>query len=353
MTVAMSPARPFRDRAILTLIATYLVIAATAWYLLKELAPVLRPLLLAVFLAYVIVPVQAGLARRTSATVANILLGLAAVGACAVLAAITARSAARLADDLPQYTERVKAIAVHVRSLVEKWPWVTHLTGDPAAAADLGGAKLRALAASLAGTAADVLGEGLVVGVYLLFLMLGAANFPKRIRAGFDPARAEQVLDMVARVNGAVASYLRVKVLASLLLAAPATLILWVFGVKSALLWGVLTFLLNFIPYIGSAVAWSLPTLLAFLDLEPGWRPIAVAALLLADHSISAYVTEPALTGKAVDLSPLVILLALAFWGLCWGLEGMLLAVPLTAVLRIVLDHLPATRPIARLMGEG
>ena len=67
----------------------------------------------------------------------------------------------------------------------------------------------------------------------------------------------------------------------------------------------------------------------------------------------TAYLIEPVLTGKAVDLSPLAILLALAFWGLCWGLEGMFLAVPLTVVLRIVLDNLPATRPLARLMGEG
>jgi AI-2 transport protein TqsA len=158
---------------------------------------------------------------------------------------------------------------------------------------------------------------------------------------------------VVAQINLAIASYLRVKVLASLILAVPATLILWAFGVKAALLWGVLTFLLNFVPYVGSVVAWTMPTLLAFLQLDPGWQPIAVAALLLADHSLTAYVIEPAMTGKAVDLSPLVILLALAFWGLCWGLEGMLPAVPLTVVLRIVLDHLPATRPVARLMGEG
>ena len=78
-----------------------------------------------------------------------------------------------------------------------------------------------------------------------------------------------------------------------------------------------------------------------------------MAALLGADHALGAYLVDPALSGKAVDLSPLVILLALAFWGLCWGLEGMLLAVPLTVVLRIVLDNLPATRPIARMMGEG
>ena len=122
---------------------------------------------------------------------------------------------------------------------------------------------------------------------------------------------------------------------------------------KSAVLWGVLTFLFNFVPYVGSAVAWTGPTVLAFLVLEPGWRPFTVAGLLLADHVLSANLIEPSLTGKAVDLSPLVVLLSLAFWGSCWGLEGMLLAVPLTVVLRIILDNLVATRPLARLMGVG
>jgi AI-2 transport protein TqsA len=269
------------------------------------------------------------------------------------LATLTARSAARLAEDLPRYTERFRGLTGHVRELAERWPWLTHLTGDPNQAADTAAGWFRDAAGSMAGTAADVLAQILVVAIYLLFVLLGAANLPRRIRAGFDPGRAEQLLTVLARINVAIASYLRAKVLASMILAVPATIILWSFGVKSALFWGVLTFLLNFVPYVGSAIAWTAPTLLAFLDLEPSWRPIAVAVLLGAYYVFSGNVIEPALTGKAVDLSPLVILLALAFWGLCWGLGGMLLAVPLTVVLRIVLDNLPATRPVARLMGEG
>ena len=184
-------------------------------------------------------------------------------------------------------------------------------------------------------------------------VLLGTARLPAQIQGSFDPARAEQVLAVVSRINATIARYLRAKVLASMLLAVPATIVLWAFGMKSALLWGVLTFLFNFVPYVGSAITWTGPTLLAFLALEPGWRPITVAGLLLADHVLSANLIEPSLTGKAVDLSPLVVLLALAFWGSCWGLEGMLLAVPLTVVLRIILDDLPVTRPIARLMGVG
>jgi AI-2 transport protein TqsA len=341
--------RPLRDRATITMVAAYLVIAASAWYLLKELAPVLRPLLLAVFLAYIILPVQAGLARRTSRIVGFVLLGLVVAGVCALLAVLTVRSAANLAEDLPRYSERVNALTGRLRELAEHRPWLRELTGDPGNATDVGTGWLR----DFAGSAADVLAQSLIVGIYLLFVLLGAAHLPRRIQSGFEPARAEQLLTMLARINAAIASYLRAKVLASLILALPATIIFWSFGVKSALFWGVLTFMLNFVPYVGSAIAWTGPTALAFLDLEPGWRPITVAVLLGADHALSAYLVEPSLTGRAVDLSPLVILLALAFWGLCWGLEGMLLAVPLTVVLRIIFDNLPATRPIARLMGEG
>jgi AI-2 transport protein TqsA len=150
-----------------------------------------------------------------------------------------------------------------------------------------------------------------------------------------------------------MASYLRVKVRASLLLAVPAGLVLWGFGVKFPFLWAALTFLLNFVPYLGSVIMCTLPTALAFLDLDVGWEPWAVGLSLVSIHLLSAYVVEPALTGRAVGLSPLFVLLAVAFWGLCWGLIGMLLAVPLTVMLRIILDNVPATRPYARLMADG
>jgi AI-2 transport protein TqsA len=115
-------------------------------------------------------------------------------------------------------------------------------------------------------------------------------------------------------------------------------------------MFGVLTFLLNFIPYIGSIIACSGPMVLAFLSMDSIGPAIGVTVLLVTIHALSAYAVEPAMTGKAVGLSPLVILVALSFWGLCWGLIGMLLAVPLTVMLKIVLENVAFTRPVARLM---
>jgi AI-2 transport protein TqsA len=101
-------------------------------------------------------------------------------------------------------------------------------------------------------------------------------------------------------------------------------------------MWGVLTFVGNFVPYVGSLVALVLPVLLALLELKPPWRPLAVLALLLLVQFVTKNFVEPRLTAHAVDLSRLVVLVALAFWGLCWGAVGMVLAVPLRVMLKIV-----------------
>jgi AI-2 transport protein TqsA len=199
--------------------------------------------------------------------------------------------------------------------------------------------------------AGGVLVEAAAAGLYLLFLLLESARFPDRVRAAYPPEQAEHILNVFGRINSAIISYLKAKVKSGLVLAIPVGLILALLGVRFALLWAVLTFLCNFIPYIGTVVAYVLPVAFAFLlTPEPLWRPITAAALLAVWHGVSASVIEPMILGRAVGLSPLVILAALSVWGLLWGLPGMFLAVPLTVVLKIVFENIEATRPLARLL---
>lgn len=122
-----------------------------------------------------------------------------------------------------------------------------------------------------------------------------------------------------------------------------------IFGVKFVAIWMLLTFLCNFIPYVGSVISYTVPTLFAALQLPPWDGPIAVAILLLGVQVASATLIEPMIIGRAVGLSPLLILAALAVWGSVWGLPGMFLAVPLTVVLKIVLQNIEATQALAKL----
>src|SRR5262249_20705839 len=193
-----------------------------------------------------------------------------------------------------------------------------------------GTSRLQQTLEGLANTTAAVFIETLQVGFFLILILFEAHRVPLRMRDAFASRRAEQMLEMAGNINAAIASYLKAKVKVNMVLAIPAMLVLWIFGIKFVVLWGVLTFLANFVPYLGSVVACALPVVFAFLDLGLGWQPLAAAVLLIAVHLSSAYLVEPALTGKAVDLSPLVVPIALSFWGLCWGLVGMVLAVPLT-----------------------
>jgi len=353
--VAASPNRPRPDLTTLTTVALCLVVAAASWYLLRELATLLRPLLLAVFLCYIIIPVHQRLTRRVPKALSIVVMAGGSVGLLLLLALMVYGSVVELNEELPSLIQRGEEIFGQVRRVMQdRLPtWLTSEGVDaPTVQAQMAG-RIRDAAGALVNVAADVLREAVLVGIYLIFLLLEAHRVRGRIQGGFGSERAEHILAVVGNINDAIARYLKVKVKASLVLAAPALVILWAFGVKFAVLWCVLTFLLNFIPYLGSVISCSLPILLAFLQLPLGWEPFAVAVLLLCDHTLSAYLIEPAMTGSAVGLSPLVILASLSFWGLCWGLIGMFLAIPLTVVLKIVLENVAFTRPVAKLLGEG
>jgi AI-2 transport protein TqsA len=343
-----------QDTTTLITVALCLVSAATAWYLLKEFATFLRPLLLAVFLCYVIVPIHLRLKQYVSGMVSMILILGGSVGVLVLLALLIQNSVAALIDDLPTLENRAEKLIDAGRKWIDDYApsWLhSTFTGDSSAEKQRA-ANIEKIALGIANVAWEFLVEALVVGFYLLFLLLEVSRFPQRVRKSFVGGQGENILAIVGNINTAIADYLRVKVKASLFLAVPVTLILWVFGVKFPVLWGVLTFLCNFIPYLGSVIAASVPILFAFLQVEPIWKPITAGIGIVGMHMLMAYVVEPAMVGRGVGLSPLVILAALAFWGLCWGLIGMFLAIPLTVVLRIVLENVAFTRPFAKMLSD-
>jgi AI-2 transport protein TqsA len=331
-----------------------LIAIAAAWFMMQQLAAILRPFFVAVFLAYVLMPYHSRLRKRIGAPASIGVLGSATALALLGLALAVYASVLGLSDELPHLQQRAADMTRQVEEMVgQAAPWTEPPSADgKPASARITNLITRATAPVLA-LAADTLLEAGVVALYLLFLLLEGSRFPDRVRRAYPSERAEEILDIAGQVSSAIISYLRAKVKASLVLAIPVGLVLWAVGVKFALLWAILTFLCNFIPYIGSAIAYTLPVGFAFLLHGVGWGPIAAAALLLFCHIASASVVEPLIIGNAVGLSPLVILASLAFWGLLWGISGMFLAVPLTVVSVIVMGHFHTTRPVARLLQGG
>ncbi|HEY2909884.1 MAG TPA: AI-2E family transporter, partial [Gemmataceae bacterium] len=306
--------------------AAVLVVASISWFLLKELAPVLRPLLLAIILAYVLLPYHSWLRKRVTAPVSIVLLASFTAAALFGLALAVYLSVLGLNDELPRLQQRVESLTLQAEETVIQVAPQFMGESEESLGKQLGG-----LATKIAGPVLNAAGAALVeagvVGLYLVFLLLEASRFPDRVRAAYVPGRADEILHLAGQVNAAIISYLKAKVKSSLILAIAVGIALAALGVRFAFLWAVLTFLCNFIPYIGSVVAFCLPVGFAVLQLEPGWRPAAAALVVLGCQAASAAFVEPMLLGKAVGLSPLVILGSLAFWGLLWGIPGMFLAI--------------------------
>lgn len=351
-TVPVRGFSAWQNRELLQTVGWVIVILAGGWWFLRELSVVLRPLLIAVFMCYVMLPSYSRLRRnKVPAGVAITVLAGTAIGLLFGLGLIVYASLVDLSSDAPALKRRALELFAGAEAFMKDYlPWVkqSRTDGNANQLADI----LPAMIKFCVAMAFDVLIEVAIASLYLLFLLLGAERLPSKIRKAYPKERADNLLQVAGHINSAIISYLKAKVLSSLIFALPVVVLMWGFEVKFAIMWAVLTFICNFIPYIGSAVALAVPIAFAILQLGFGWPVIWLMVLLVLVHVVCAMLIEPMLIGRAVGISPLVVLAALAVWGLIWGLPGMALAVPLTVVVKLVLANLPLTRSIAKLMEE-
>lgn len=195
----------------------------------------------------------------------------------------------------------------------------------------------------------DVLGKIALILIITVFMLLEISGFSAKVRSAFP--NADRHMKPVAEINANVRHYLVLKTLLSLATGVLVAAWLRVMGVDYALLWGLLAFLLNYIPSIGSFIAAIPAVMLAFLQFGPG-DGVLTAVGYLVINTVIGNIIEPRVMGEGMGLSTLVVFLSLIFWGWVLGPVGMLLSVPLTMIMKIVLDANEETRWIAVLLGS-
>ncbi len=333
-----------------------LLIAATSLYLLERLEPVLRPLLIAVLLSYLFLPVYTWLRRYMRPIFSFLIIAVGIILSLQGLARMVYRDVVLINYNLPRYLTRQTELESHARRISKSLlPWLQRPRAIESAG-ESEDALITELSQRIVRGAATafmtVFLESIVVAFYMIFLLQSASRLPDRIRSSFSSERARGVLEITQSINRAISEYLVVKVKASLLVGIPVGLACWAFGITGAVTWGMITFFGNFLPYLGALVAIVPPIVLAILEYPTFGPPILFALILLSIHGVTANLIEPAMTGKALGLSPLIVLIGLAFWSLLWGFVGMVIAVPMTVIFKIVLEQTPATRPLALLISE-
>lgn len=193
-----------------------------------------------------------------------------------------------------------------------------------------------------------VLTNGFLILLTVIFILFEASSFPNKLRALSD--RPEASLRHYRRITQTVEHYIALKTVVSLGTGTILALWLYILGVDFPLLWGLLAFLLNFVPNIGSFIAAVPPTLLALVQLGPTYSLLTAAGYVVVNTVIGNMI-EPRFMGKGLGLSTLVVFLSLVFWGWVLGPVGMLLSVPLTMTIKIILEVRENTRWIAILLG--
>ena len=202
----------------------------------------------------------------------------------------------------------------------------------------------------LGGSFFGFLGNCLWVLLFFIFFLAEQQSMTQRLTLAFGKEQGQSIIRAGRNINKAVQHYLGLKTMVSFLTGFLVALMLWLLDVPFALLWGVLAFIANFIPNIGSLLASVPPIAMTLFQSGSLSKTMIVTVLIITIQMAVGNFLEPKLMGRGLNLSPLVVLLALIFWGWMWGLTGMLLAVPLTAAIKIGLEQNEQTRSVALMM---
>ena len=341
-----------------------LIIAVVLWYLINLMASGLQRVPLAV----------GGMPRPIALTLsfATVLFGL-----WAIYAIVTSNAAAAMAMFMPQagpdgiaasqpnlaalLPDDVLNFARGIVDALPSWMGISMPSNDEIASSinavftdlqrSIGAlwSPTRQAITQLTATASTLA----IVLLYMIFIFMEQGTFEKKVRAlTTTEANYANWGLAVGEVAKKLNAYVVIKALMSLLTAIISLAVYWAFGVQFALFWALLVFVLNFIPVIGSIIAWFLPMIVVVFGDYSLVQVLSIGFLLLGVQQLVGSIIEPRIAGDVLNLSPLVILLSLAFWGALWGVLGLFLAVPLTVVLTSILSRFRGTRWVAILLSR-
>ncbi len=196
--------------------------------------------------------------------------------------------------------------------------------------------------------------SGLLIMIFLIFMLLENPFSSKKMILAFKNENGTKISGVLNRITSQVVKYLNLKFIISTGTGILVWLSLSIIGLDFAPMWGVFAFLLNFIPSIGSSIVMIVTILMGFIQFfpEPG-KIIAVIISMVGIQMIIGNFIDPRLQASRLDISPIVILFSLVFWGWIWGIVGMFLAVPLTVIVQIVCQNIPFLYPVSILIGSG
>ena len=335
------------DRTKITLAFLGILVLVSVGVVLKFAGPVLLPLIIAWLISYLIGPVVNFMTQRKIPTtlavfvILILLLGVFYLSGTFLYSRFSAFVAA-----YPKYHSRFTELIAMVSS---QW----NLEFDPFAGINWG-QNIGRFLVSFSQSIFTFVSKLVLVLIFLFFILLGKPFFKYKILKSFSAQNADQISNIAFSITAQIRRYLGYQFIISFVTGVLVWVALTIIGLDFAVTWGALAFFLNFIPTVGSIVASIPPILLALVQFYPSYWPgiITLFALLTIQLSMGNGIA-PKVLGDQLNLSPVVILIALLFFGWLWGVVGALISVPIAAAIKIVCENIEPLNPVSVMMGSG
>jgi predicted PurR-regulated permease PerM len=332
--------------------ALLLLAALAACYAAAE---IVLPIVLAFVLSAVLRPLfralrQLGLPAFAAAIliVLSLLSLMVAIGM--LLSAPLSDWISRLPHTLPRLQERLRWLSAPLRSLQDAAAHVQKLApvgGEPALSV-----KTTTMAERLLGEARYVAGEAFTTMLVLFFVLMSGETFLRRlveVLPRFKDKR--QAVAISQQIEQDISIYLATITMMNGLVGVGVALTSWACGLGDPLLWGIIAFLLNYVPILGPTAGVVLFLVVGLVTIDPLWAAFLPAALYLLIHMAEGETITPLLLARRFTVNPVLIVLGVVFWYWLWGIAGAVLATPMLAILKIVCDRIERLRPIGHLIG--
>lgn len=327
------------------LVAAATVVAVLAG--MRAASTIIGPMMIALLITIAWTPGSLWLQRRgwkpTVAALTGIVIGVTVLVLFGILVWI---SLIQLQDKLPTYQDRIADLQVQLRAQIAKLPFDTapifgSAEARPSALVGYAVTGIRKLSATA--------GKLVVLMVLMAFMMLEGVRYPDKLHSAF--ASFPEAHDRFSRFVTVLRSYLTVNAIFGLIAAVINTVMLLTLGVDFAILWGVLSFLLSFVPNVGFVVALVPPVALALIEFGFSRALIVLAGYVVVNFLVDN-VIKPRFVADSVDLAPIVVVLSLLFWGWLLGPMGALVAVPLSIAAKFLFESFEESRWLAQLMSD-
>jgi predicted PurR-regulated permease PerM len=334
---------PGQTRARLLAVASAVLVIA----FLKWSHAATMPLAFAVFLIALAWPLAERLERRLPRWASLVVTILTLLLAFALFVGALVWTGRSIAERAPEYSGRLQEVYARLQGWASGYGISLPSGGT---GSSLSGEMARPFVTGLVSTVSLTL---LVVALVILGL-IEVPRLRARVGGAFRHAgRGEEILDAARSIAAKFQRYLVARTIAALIQGVTVALFALLVGLDLPLLWGLIAFLLNYIPTIGSVLAVVPPVLFSLLQFDGFGRPLLVLGGMAVLQLLCGNYLDPLIQGRYLSLSPTLVLFAVVFWGWVWGIPGALLGVPITMALVIAADHFPSSRWIARLLSEG